>query len=104
VLVTGEAGIGKTTLVGQAADEARRRGALVLGGACWDSDNAPGYWPWVQVVRGLLRAATPEERAAAEAAGGSGLGVLLGEAPTGPPDREPEPGPEPAEAFGCSMR
>src|SRR5918992_6081520 len=70
VLVTGEAGIGKTTLVGQAADEARRRGALVLSGACWDSDNAPGYWPWVQVGRGLRRAATPGEWAAAEDAGG----------------------------------
>jgi AAA ATPase domain len=99
VLVTGEAGIGKTTLVGQAADEARRRGALVLGGACWDSDNAPGYWPWVQVVRGLLRAATPEERAAAEAAGGSGLGVLLGGTPAGTPDPASQRGPDPAEAF-----
>jgi hypothetical protein len=99
VLVTGEAGIGKTTLAGQAADEARRRGALVLGGACWEADNAPGYWPWVQVVRALLRAATPQERAAAEAAGGSGLGVLLGEAPTGPSDLGPERGPDPAEAF-----
>ena len=76
VLVTGEAGIGKTTLVGQAADEARRRGALVLGGACWDSDNAPGYWPW----------------------------VLLGEAPTGPPGLEPEPGPDRPRRSGCSMR
>lgn len=45
VLVTGEAGIGKTSLVTDAADEARRRGALVLGGSCWDSESAPGYWP-----------------------------------------------------------
>ncbi|HZB58886.1 MAG TPA: AAA family ATPase [Actinomycetota bacterium] len=99
VLVTGEAGIGKTTLVGGAADEARRRGALVLSGSCWGSDSAPGYWPWVQVVRGLRRAATPGEWAAAEAAGGSGLGVLLGEAPAGPPDGASRPGPDPAEAF-----
>lgn len=55
VLVTGEAGIGKTTLVTLAAEEARARGALVLGGSCWDSDNAPGYWPWTQVVRALRR-------------------------------------------------
>jgi predicted ATPase len=34
VLVTGEAGIGKTALVTGAAEEARRHGALVLSGAC----------------------------------------------------------------------
>ena len=45
VLVTGEAGIGKTTLVSDAADHARRLGVLVLGGACWDSARAPDYWP-----------------------------------------------------------
>ncbi|HET9559673.1 MAG TPA: AAA family ATPase, partial [Actinomycetota bacterium] len=99
VLITGEAGIGKTTLAGGAAEEARRRGALVLSGSCWGSDSAPGYWPWVQVVRGLRRAATPKQWAAAEAAGGSGLGVLLGEAPAGPAGPASWPGPDPAEAF-----
>jgi hypothetical protein len=85
VLVTGEAGIGKTTLVTGAADEARARGALVLGGACWDSDSAPGYWPWVQVVRALRRAAVAQEWSAAEEAGGSGLSVLLGDRTGGDP-------------------
>ena len=87
VLVTGEPGIGKTTLVTGAADEARRLGALVLGGACWDSGSAPGYWPWVQVLRGLRRAATDEEWAAIERDAGGGLAVLLGEAdPRDTPD------------------
>ncbi|MEV6690366.1 AAA family ATPase [Micromonospora sp. NPDC051196] len=57
VLVGGEPGIGKTTLVTAAADEARRQGAFVLGAACWDSASAPGYWPWLQVLRGLRRSA-----------------------------------------------
>ena len=61
VLVTGEAGIGKTTLVTGVAEEARRSGALVLSGACWDSESAPGYWPWTQVIRALRRTASPEE-------------------------------------------
>lgn len=79
VLVTGEAGIGKTTLVTGAVAEARRLGALVLSGSCWDSESAPGYWPWVQVVRGLRRSVPAEAWAEAESAAGGGLAVLLGE-------------------------
>lgn len=90
VLVTGEAGIGKTTLVTGAVHEARRTGALVLSGSCWDSDSAPGYWPWVQVIRALGRSATPEEWSNARKAAGTGLSVLLGELP----------GTEPVEGFG----
>ncbi|MGW4489369.1 ATP-binding protein [Amycolatopsis sp. NPDC004368] len=78
VLVTGEAGIGKTTLVTGLADEARELGALVLAGTCWESGSAPGYWPWVQVVRALRRAAEPHEWAAADSAT---LSALLGESP-----------------------
>ncbi|MET9203882.1 AAA family ATPase [Streptomyces bacillaris] len=79
VLVTGEAGIGKTTLVTDAAHEARRRGALVVGGSCWDSDSTPGYWPWVQVLRGLRRSATAAEWASAQEASDGRLGILLGD-------------------------
>ncbi|MFD5972020.1 AAA family ATPase [Streptomyces bacillaris] len=79
VLVTGEAGIGKTTLVTDAAHEARRRGALVVGGSCWDSGSTPGYWPWVQVLRGLRRSATAAEWAAAQEASDGRLGILLGD-------------------------
>lgn len=81
VLVTGEAGIGKTTLVTGAADEARRGGALVLGASCWDSDSAPGHWPWVQVIRGLRRAIGEREWAETDRASGGRLAVLLGEGP-----------------------
>ncbi|MDQ2586546.1 ATP-binding protein [Saccharothrix yanglingensis] len=80
VLVAGEAGIGKTTLVTDAAERARQQGALVLGGTCWDSDSAPGYWPWVQVLRALRRAVPPEQWAALD---GGPPAVLLGEAHAG---------------------
>ncbi|MGW0199795.1 AAA family ATPase, partial [Nonomuraea sp. NPDC003201] len=35
-----------------------RAGARLLGGACWEGEGAPGYWPWVQVVRRLTPGAT----------------------------------------------
>ncbi|MFE2290840.1 ATP-binding protein [Streptomyces sp. NPDC059452] len=108
VLVTGEAGIGKTTLVTDAAHEARRRGALVVGGSCWDSDSTPGYWPWVQVLRGLRRSASAAEWAAAQEASDGRLGILLGDPGSGGAGSGPEgadgtdagPGADGAEAFG----
>ncbi len=99
VLVTGEAGIGKTTLVTAAAEEARERGALVLSGACWDSGSAPGYWPWVQVVRALRRGAAPADWAQARATAGAGLAVLLGEATGDDHPGGTRDGAEPVEAF-----
>ncbi|MFH9608413.1 ATP-binding protein [Streptomyces sp. NPDC017448] len=79
VLVAGEAGIGKSTLVTDAAHEARRRGALVVGGSCWDSGSTPGYWPWVQVLRGLRRSAAAAEWTAALEASEGRLAALLGD-------------------------
>ncbi|MFI0356959.1 ATP-binding protein [Actinomadura sp. 9N407] len=81
VLVTGEAGIGKTALVTDAGQRAKRQGAMVLGGSCWDSAGAPGYWPWTQVVRALRRAAGPQDWANVQETAGDELAVLLGEAP-----------------------
>ncbi|MFC0440017.1 BREX system ATP-binding domain-containing protein [Kutzneria buriramensis] len=51
VLVRGEAGIGKSTLVEAFCDEARSQDLAVLVGAGWDEGGAPTYWPWVQVMR-----------------------------------------------------
>jgi tetratricopeptide (TPR) repeat protein len=90
VLVTGEAGIGKTTLVTDAMEAARADGALVLSGSCWDSAAAPGFWPWVQVIRGLRRLAEPAEWAEAEQAANGQLSILLGE----------QGASEPADGFG----
>ncbi|MEU3601628.1 AAA family ATPase [Streptomyces sp. NPDC006798] len=86
-LVTGEPGIGKTSLVTDAAEEARRRGALVLSGTCWDSESAPGYWPWVQIIRSLRRADGDTWDTVEKAAGGR-LTALLGEDPMA---RKPSP-------------
>lgn len=52
VLVTGEPGIGKTTLLSETARVAADRGARVLRGRCWDDDGSPPYWPWAHVLDG----------------------------------------------------
>ena len=50
-LVSGEAGIGKTTLVRDLVGRARERGALVLSGACYDLTTTPPYGPWSEAIR-----------------------------------------------------
>jgi predicted ATPase/DNA-binding CsgD family transcriptional regulator len=59
VLVAGESGIGKTRLAEELAAEATERGAHVLWGRCWEGEGAPAFWPWVQIVRGYVKAADP---------------------------------------------
>lgn len=54
VLLTGEAGIGKTALLTAHAREARARGALVAWGRCHEMPGAPAYWPWVRVFEDLV--------------------------------------------------
>ncbi|MET8147590.1 ATP-binding protein [Actinoplanes sp. NPDC049668] len=54
VLVTGQAGIGKTALLTRYAADATARGATVVWGTCWDGDQAPAWWPWTQALRTLL--------------------------------------------------
>ena len=54
LLVTGEAGMGKTSLLQRYATEIAKRGVRGVWGTCWDGDQAPALWPWTQVVRTLL--------------------------------------------------
>lgn len=79
VLVTGEAGVGKTTLVARVLGEAASRRALIASGACWEHDGAPGYWPWIQVLRSMQRELGPEGWAKATETVGDGLTYLLGD-------------------------
>lgn len=56
-IVSGEAGIGKSRLVAEVVAEAAKRGTTSVWGLCRDpGDATPPFWPWVQVVRTLLRA------------------------------------------------
>lgn len=54
VTVTGEAGIGKTTVLGELAERARRQGALVLVGRCFECEWAPPFGPFADAVAGHL--------------------------------------------------
>ena len=51
-MVSGEAGIGKTTLVRDLVGRAREQGALVLSGACYDLTTTPPYGPWTEAISG----------------------------------------------------
>jgi DNA-binding SARP family transcriptional activator len=50
-LISGEPGIGKSRLAEELARHARRRGAHVLVGRCWEAGGAPVFWPWMQALR-----------------------------------------------------
>jgi DNA-binding SARP family transcriptional activator len=52
VTVVGEAGIGKTRVVGALAAEALARGCRVLVGNCHESDSILPFAPWVDACRG----------------------------------------------------
>jgi tetratricopeptide (TPR) repeat protein len=50
LMISGEAGIGKTAMLAALIDQAGPV-PLVLRGFCWEGDGAPPYWPWSQVLR-----------------------------------------------------
>src|SRR4029453_9093259 len=62
VLVGGEAGVGKTRLVEEAAGRARAAGARVLAGSCIElgGEGLP-FGPLAPAFRSLLRDTSPEE-------------------------------------------
>ncbi|HTU63479.1 MAG TPA: AAA family ATPase, partial [Polyangiales bacterium] len=74
IVLQGDPGIGKTTLLHEVGEQARARGVLVLDAHCQDATGAPSFWPWQQVLRPLI-AQTGREP-------GPELSRLLGEATT----------------------
>ncbi|HEX5501034.1 MAG TPA: AAA family ATPase, partial [Thermomicrobiales bacterium] len=62
VLVGGEAGVGKSRLVGEVAREAARRGARVLWGASYEQEGRLPYGPFVEAIEGYLADQPAAER------------------------------------------
>ncbi len=60
VLVGGEPGVGKTTLVKQLLQEAEKRGALSLFGRCYESEGTIPYSPYVEMLEQTLAIMPPE--------------------------------------------
>lgn len=73
VLITGEAGMGKTALAEELANDAHEQGARVIWGNCWETVDTPPYWPWIQAMRQLVAPIPPERLASWPAAALSAL-------------------------------
>jgi len=50
-VLTGEAGIGKTSIASALAAAAEEQGFTVLWGRCPDATGAPAFWPFTQIAR-----------------------------------------------------
>src|SRR4051794_9746656 len=81
-LLAGEPGIGKSRLAEEAGSRARSRGCRVVWGRCRETEGAPPFWPWTQVLQGLV---------------GNTLGGPLGD--LGPLLESGAPAPEAADRF-----
>jgi len=59
VLVTGEAGVGKTALLGRAEGRLRAAGWTVVVGRCPQYEGAPPAWAWAEALGALARELPP---------------------------------------------
>src|SRR3569833_485504 len=88
LLVSGEAGIGKSRLVRDLAAGAREQGFVVLEGACFEPDRAHPYAPILDLVRVLAAHASPSLAAHYFASAASELVMLFPELRSVFPDAE----------------
>lgn len=60
ILLSGEAGVGKTRLTLETGNAAREKGCLVLSGHCMDMAGAPPYQPLLEQIEQTIRLMSPE--------------------------------------------
>jgi tetratricopeptide (TPR) repeat protein len=79
VLISGEAGVGKTRLVREVADRLRWQGVLVLWGRCYEFERILPYQPLVEAIRTALPALTSDSLAGVPAWAIAEVGHLVPE-------------------------
>lgn len=90
VLVSGDAGTGKSRLIAEAGLRARAAGAVVITGECPDlGEGELPYAPIAGALRSLVRERGAEETASLFDPGGEVLGLLV---PDAAPERRPAGG------------
>jgi tetratricopeptide (TPR) repeat protein len=89
-VVSGEPGVGKTTLAETIAAEAESLDARALWGRCWEDAGAPPYWPWIQILRAHARELEPDALRTELADGAPAIAALVPETRAKLPD-VPEP-------------
>jgi DNA-binding SARP family transcriptional activator len=78
-LIGGEPGIGKSRLAEELVDDAMARDATAVWGRCYEGRGAPAFWPWTQIVGGLLAAFEDDEIRAALGTGAADLAQIAPE-------------------------
>ena len=85
VIVAGEAGIGKTSLVDEVAREAVQSGWLRIGGTCLELQGGQiAYLPFVEALRSLVAQVPPERVRPIVWPARDVIGRLIPELDTGP--------------------
>jgi DNA-binding CsgD family transcriptional regulator len=91
VLVAGEPGVGKTRLVQELAEDARRQGCRILLGRAYESEGLPPYVPFIEALREYVRTAPIDQLTQELGDGGPEVALLVREVRTRLPrlpDRE----------------
>jgi tetratricopeptide (TPR) repeat protein len=96
-LLVGAAGIGKTRLADEAARAAAAAGMTVSWGRCWETGGAPAYWPFIQVLREVIRGPAGAALLTGLGARAQLLAPLLPELPVDRADHA-QPDPDPVQA------
>jgi DNA-binding NarL/FixJ family response regulator len=90
VLLSGEAGIGKSRLVAEARSAVTSLGWRILAGACFETDRALPYAPLLDLLRAHVARLTPAEAVVALGADARDLATVLPELTHQLPEHVPE--------------
>ena len=98
VMLSGEAGIGKTRLAQELARQAQERDVRVLWGWCYEGEGAPSYWPWVDSLQTYFQGMEPGLLRKQLGSGAAPIGEIIPEVLEILDGLEPAPQMEPDQA------